>query len=49
DPEVDVSIDRNGKMNLLTLMPQKDKGNTEEAKGQTSTPKGESGGKESIF
>ncbi len=27
DPEIDVAIDRNGKLNLLSLMPEKEKGN----------------------
>jgi len=49
DPEVDVSIDRNGKMNLLSLMPQKEKEITEEAKDRKPPPKEGSGMKEPIF
>jgi len=50
DPEVDVFVDRNGKMNILTLIPQKETdSNAEVPKGEKATPKKESIGKESVF
>ncbi|MBP2685262.1 MAG: hypothetical protein H6Q81_167 [Deltaproteobacteria bacterium] len=49
EPEGDVSIDRDGKINLLSLMPQEEKENVEEAKGRKTTPNEGSGTKEPIF
>jgi len=44
DPEVDVSIDRNGKLNLLALTLEKDKENPEGAKGEKTAGKKEAPG-----
>ena len=43
DPEIDVSRDRNGKLNLLSLSPQIQKENEVEVKGGTIAPKEEPG------
>ncbi|MGZ8474397.1 MAG: DUF748 domain-containing protein, partial [Candidatus Deferrimicrobiaceae bacterium] len=49
DPEVNVSIDRNGKLNLLSLLPRKQKESRVEEKGETVAPKEEPGAKEQKF
>ena len=49
DPEIDVSIDRNGTLNLLSLLPEKQKENTLEEKGETNAPKGEPDAKDQKF
>ncbi|HEY6097660.1 MAG TPA: DUF748 domain-containing protein, partial [Candidatus Deferrimicrobium sp.] len=49
DPEIDVSRDRNGELNLLYLSPQKKKESEEEKKAEPIAPKGEPGGKDQLF
>lgn len=49
DPEVDVSLDANGKMNLSALLPYKEKENTEDVNGESAAPKEEPVGKDPIF
>jgi uncharacterized protein involved in outer membrane biogenesis len=49
DPEIDLSIDRNGKLNLLSLIPKKQKESDAEGKGEKIAPKEEPGGKEQKF
>src|SRR5512141_1744378 len=49
DPEIDVSMDSNGKLNLLALNPQKHKESEAEEKGEKIDPKEEPGGTEQIF
>jgi uncharacterized protein involved in outer membrane biogenesis len=49
DPEIDVSIDRNGTLNLLSLNPWKKKENTEEEKVEKNAHKGEPESKEQNF
>jgi uncharacterized protein involved in outer membrane biogenesis len=49
DPEIDASIDRNGKLNLLSLMPYKQKESEVEEKGGEIARKEEPGGKEQNF
>ena len=46
DPEIDVSMDRNGKLNLLTLIPQKQKESYVEKQDKKVPPKEEPGVKE---
>jgi uncharacterized protein involved in outer membrane biogenesis len=43
DPEIDVSMDRNGKLNLLSLIPEKQKENEVDGIGDTSAKKEEPG------
>jgi len=49
DPEIDVSMDRNGKLNLLSLIPEKQKEIDAEEKGKKIATKEEPGGKEQKF
>ncbi|MBP2677177.1 MAG: uncharacterized protein H6Q82_242 [Deltaproteobacteria bacterium] len=49
NPEVSVSIDRNGKLNLLSLNPKKQKENDVEGNGGTIAPKAGPGGKDQKF
>ncbi len=49
DPEIDVSMDRNGKLNLLSLSPQKQKENEVEEKEGKIAPKEEPEGTDQIF
>ena len=49
DPEVDVSIDRNGKLNLLSLFPEKQKESEVEEKGGKIASKEEPGGTDQKF
>ncbi|HEX8041969.1 DUF748 domain-containing protein [Candidatus Deferrimicrobium sp.] len=49
DPEIDISMDRNGKLNLLSLNPRKQKENEIEGKGGKIAPKEEPGGTDQIF
>ena len=49
DPEIDVSVDRNGKLNLLSLFPEKQKENETEGKGETIAENDGPGGKEEKF
>ena len=49
DPEIDVSRDRNGKLNLLSLNPQKQKESEGDEKAETIAPKEEPGGKDQVF
>ncbi|MGZ8432347.1 MAG: DUF748 domain-containing protein, partial [Candidatus Deferrimicrobiaceae bacterium] len=49
DPEVNISIDRNGKLNLLSLLPKKQKESRVEEKGETIAPKEEPGAKDQKF
>ncbi|MCP2500813.1 MAG: DUF748 domain-containing protein [Deltaproteobacteria bacterium] len=49
DPEIDVSVDRNGKLNLLSLLPEKQKESETEGKGEAIAAKDEPGGKEEKF
>jgi hypothetical protein len=49
DPEIDVSIDGNGKMNLLSLIPQKEKENTDVPEDRKTTPNDGSVAKEPIL
>ena len=49
DPEIDVSIDRNGKLNLLSLVPKEQKESAVEEKGEKNAPKEASGVKEQKF
>ncbi|MBS1244092.1 MAG: flagellar motor protein MotB, partial [Deltaproteobacteria bacterium] len=49
DPEVDVSIDRNGKMNLLSLNPRNDSDLSEEAKDRKTATTKDPIGKEPVF
>jgi hypothetical protein len=46
DPELDVSMDRNGKLNLLSLLPKKQKENAVEDEGRKNAPTKEAGVKE---
>ena len=46
DPEIDVSIDRNKRINLLSLIPDEHKGSHVEKKKETTAIKEEPGGKE---
>lgn len=49
DPEIDVSMDRNGTLNLLSLLPEKQKENAVEEKGDKNAPKGEPDAKDQKF
>ncbi|MGA8754283.1 DUF748 domain-containing protein [Candidatus Deferrimicrobium sp.] len=49
DPEIDVSRDRNGKLNLLSLNPQKQKESEGDEKAETIAPREEPGGKDQVF
>jgi hypothetical protein len=49
DPEIDVSLDRSGKLNLLSLINEKQKENNAEEKGEKIAPKEEPGVKEQKF
>ncbi|HSQ14746.1 MAG TPA: DUF748 domain-containing protein, partial [Candidatus Binatia bacterium] len=49
DPEIDVSRDRNGKLNILTLIPEKQKENEVEIKKETTAPQEESGEQDQVF
>ena len=49
DPEVNVSIDRNGKLNLLSVIPKKQKENEVENSGVSIAPKEEPGAKDQKF
>jgi uncharacterized protein involved in outer membrane biogenesis len=49
DPEIDLSIDRNGKLNLLSLLPEKQKESYAGEKEEKIAPKEEPGGKEQKF
>jgi len=49
DPEINVSMDRIGKLNLLSLLPEKQKVNEEEEKGETIPQKEEPLKKEEKF
>ncbi len=49
DPEIDVSIDRNGTLNLLSLLPEKQKENTAEERGGKNVPKEEPESKDQKF
>ena len=49
DPEIDVSIDRNGTLNLLSLIPGNKKESAVEEKGKTIAPKEKAGTKEGEF
>jgi len=49
DPEIDVSRDRNGKLNLSSLNPRIQKESEAEDKEEKAAPKGEPGGTEQIF
>ena len=49
DPEIDVSIDRNGKLNLLSLIPRKQNGNSIEEKVEKTAPVEGAGVKEQKF
>jgi uncharacterized protein involved in outer membrane biogenesis len=49
DPEIDVSRDRNGKLNLLSLTPEKQKENEVGKKEEPAAAKEEPGGKDQIF
>ena len=49
DPEIDASRDRNGKLNLLSLNPQKQKESEVEEKGGKVSPKEEPEGTGTIF
>lgn len=49
DPEIDVSIDRNGTLNLLSLLPNKQKESEVEEKEKKIAPEGEAGGKDQKF
>ncbi len=49
DPEIDVSVNRNGKLNLLSLVPKKQKENAVGESGEKNAPKGETGAKEQKF
>jgi uncharacterized protein involved in outer membrane biogenesis len=49
DPEIDVSIDRNGMLNLLSLIPKIQKEKEVEKEGEKTTAKEEPGGKEQKF
>ncbi|MGE5285194.1 MAG: DUF748 domain-containing protein [Actinomycetota bacterium] len=48
-PEIDVSIDRNKKLNLLSLIPEEQRKNDVEGKRGTTAPKEEPAGKEQKF
>ncbi|MBP2684441.1 MAG: hypothetical protein H6Q79_2480, partial [Deltaproteobacteria bacterium] len=49
DPEIDVSVDRNGKLNLSSLLPEKRKENEAEEIGGTIATNEAPGGKEQKF
>lgn len=49
DPEIDLSIDRNGKLNLLSLIPKKQRESEVKNSGEKIAPKEEPGGKEQKF
>ena len=49
DPEFDVSLDRNGKLNILALNPKKQKESEVEGKRDTIAPNEEPGGTEQKF
>ncbi|MHB1024514.1 MAG: DUF748 domain-containing protein [Desulfobacteria bacterium] len=49
DPEIDVSLDRDGTLNLLSLLPGKPKESEVEEKGGKIAPKAEAGGKDRKF
>ena len=49
EPEIDVSRDRSGKLNILSLSPQKQKESGGEEKAETIAPKEEPGGKGQLF
>ena len=49
DPEIDVSMDRNGTLNLLSLLPEKQKENTVEENGEKNASEGEPDAKDQKF
>jgi uncharacterized protein involved in outer membrane biogenesis len=49
DPEIDVSKDRNGKLNLLALIPEKQKENEVEKKKESTAPKEKPGEQDQVF
>jgi uncharacterized protein involved in outer membrane biogenesis len=48
-PEIDVSKDRNGKLNILALIPEKQKENEVEKKKESTAPKEEPGEQDQVF